>query len=66
MDMIIEGLQKEDQLLETNPILKKVEENNCGTKNSVAVVLKKKNGGGGGRGGGGGGGGGVGGLFARK
>ncbi|XP_020223188.1 uncharacterized protein LOC109805511 [Cajanus cajan] len=59
LDWILGGLQKEDQLLETDPILKKVEEkNNGGTttgrnKNSVAVPQKKK-------------GGGFGGLFAKN
>ncbi|KAF3970478.1 hypothetical protein ACB098_08G029000 [Castanea mollissima] len=58
LDWIIGGLQKEDQLLETDPILKKVEEKNGGTtsngrKNSVAVPQKKK-------------GGGFGGLFAKN
>ncbi|CAL0307751.1 unnamed protein product [Lupinus luteus] len=43
--------QKEDQLLETDPILQKVEENNgggtiSGRKNSVPVVPQKKKGGG--------------------
>ncbi|XP_057953218.1 uncharacterized protein LOC131147707 [Malania oleifera] len=58
LDWILGGLQKEDQLLETDPILKKVEEKNAGgdggRKNSVAVAPKKKNGGG------------FGGLFAKK
>ncbi|KAK9998410.1 hypothetical protein SO802_018013 [Lithocarpus litseifolius] len=58
LDWIIGGLQKEDQLLETDPILQKVEEKNGGTtsngrKNSVAVPQKKK-------------GGGFGGLFAKN
>lgn len=58
LDWIIGGLQKEDQLLETDPILKKVEDKNGGTtsngrKNSVAVPQKKK-------------GGGFGGLFAKN
>ncbi|XP_015873831.1 uncharacterized protein LOC107410859 [Ziziphus jujuba] len=57
LDWILGGLQKEDQLLETDPILKKVDEKNGGPtnggrKNSVAVP-KKKNGG-------------FGGLFAKK
>ncbi|KAL5580794.1 hypothetical protein UlMin_013236 [Ulmus minor] len=56
LDWIIGGLQKEDQLLETDPILKKVEEKNGSTtrggKNSVAVPPKKK--------------GGFGGLFAKN
>ncbi|KAK7301792.1 hypothetical protein RJT34_12667 [Clitoria ternatea] len=57
LDWILGGLQKEDQLLETDPILKKVEEKNGGStngrKNSVAVPQKKK-------------GGGFGGLFAKN
>lgn len=57
LDWILGGLQKEDQLLETDPILKKVEDKNGGTtsgrnKNSVAVPQKKK--------------GGFGGLFAKN
>lgn len=57
LDWILGGLEK-DQLLETDPILKKVEEKSGGTtsggrKNSVAVPEKKKNGG-------------FGGLFAKK
>lgn len=57
LDWILGGLQKEDQLLETDPILKKTaEDKNGGTtngrKNSVAVPPKKK--------------GGFGGLFAKK
>nr|DAD28436.1 TPA_asm: hypothetical protein HUJ06_029904 [Nelumbo nucifera] len=55
LDWILGGLQKEDQLLETDPILKKVEEKNSGTtsgKRSVAVPPKKS--------------GGFGGLFAKK
>ncbi|KAF3439552.1 hypothetical protein FNV43_RR17830 [Rhamnella rubrinervis] len=56
LDWILGGLQKEDQLLETDPILKKVDDKNGGTtnggKNSVAVPSKKK--------------GGFGGLFAKK
>lgn len=53
LDWILGGLQKEDQLLETDPILKKVEEKNgSGSKNTVAVPQKKK--------------GGFGGLFAKK
>lgn len=56
LDWIIGGLQKEDQLLETDPILKKVEEKNGGTnggrRNSIAVPQKKN--------------GGFGGLFAKK
>ncbi|XP_027332914.1 uncharacterized protein LOC113847821 [Abrus precatorius] len=45
-DWILGGLQKEDQLLETDPILKKVEEKSGGTtngrKNSVTVPPTKK------------------------
>nr|DAD26658.1 TPA_asm: hypothetical protein HUJ06_028126 [Nelumbo nucifera] len=57
LDWILGGLQKEDQLLETDPILKKVEEKNSGTtrsgqRGSVAVPPKKS--------------GGFGGLFAKK
>lgn len=56
LDWILGGLQKEDQMLETDPILKKVEEKNGGSnggrKNSVVVPPKKK--------------GGFGGLFAKK
>lgn len=54
VDWILGGLQK-DQMLETDPILKKVEEKNGGPpdKSSVAPP-KKKNGGG------------FGGLFAKK
>ncbi|PKI32251.1 uncharacterized protein LOC116199538 [Punica granatum] len=49
LDWILGGLQKEEQLLETDPILKKVDEKNGGTtsggrKNSVTVPQKKKNG----------------------
>ncbi|KAE8039233.1 hypothetical protein FH972_011662 [Carpinus fangiana] len=50
LDWIVGGLQKEDQLLETDPILQKVEEKNGGSgsasgrKNSVAVPQKKKGG----------------------
>ncbi|PNY10046.1 hypothetical protein L195_g006612 [Trifolium pratense] len=62
-DWIVGGLAKEDQLLETDPILKKVEEKSSGGtttrggttnggKNSVAVPQKKK--------------GGFGGLFAKN
>ncbi|KAL5983276.1 hypothetical protein ACLOJK_017360 [Asimina triloba] len=54
LDWILGGLQKEDQLLETDPILKKVEEKNG--KSSVSVPPKKKSGGNGG----------FGGLFAKK
>ncbi|KAE9615152.1 hypothetical protein Lal_00048444 [Lupinus albus] len=58
LDWIIGGLVKEDQLIETDPILKRVEENNgggtiSGRKNSVAVPQKNK-------------GGGFGGLFAKN
>ncbi|GFZ13296.1 phosphate transporter 4;1 [Actinidia rufa] len=53
-DWIIGGLQKEDQLVETDPILKKVEEKNGPPKTSVQVPSKKKNGGG------------FGGLFAKN
>ncbi|KAK7275973.1 hypothetical protein RIF29_17101 [Crotalaria pallida] len=60
LDWILGGLQKEDQLLETDPILNKVEEKSgsrgtttSGRKNSVAVPQKKKNGG-------------FGGLFAKN
>ncbi|XP_061347215.1 uncharacterized protein LOC133292773 [Gastrolobium bilobum] len=57
LDWILGGMQKEDQLLETDPILKKVEEKSGGTtygkKNSVVVPQKKK-------------GGGFGGLFAKN
>lgn len=52
LDWILGGLQKEDQLLETDPILKKVEDKSGGStsvsgrRNSVAVPQpKKKNGG---------------------
>ncbi|KAK6927075.1 Thylakoid soluble phosphoprotein TSP9 [Dillenia turbinata] len=61
LDWILGGLQKEDQLLETDPILKKVEEKNSGgggRKNTVAVP-PKKNGNGGAFGG-------FGGLFSKK
>lgn len=45
LDWILGGLQKEDQLLETDPILKKVEEKAAGgRKDSVAVPQKKKGG----------------------
>ncbi|KAJ1378545.1 Thylakoid soluble phosphoprotein TSP9 [Sesbania bispinosa] len=59
LDWILGGLQKEDQLLETDPILNKVEDKSggrgttSGRKNSVAVPQKKK-------------GGGFGGLFAKN
>ncbi|GMH07373.1 hypothetical protein Nepgr_009213 [Nepenthes gracilis] len=57
LDWILGGLQKEDQLLETDPILKKVEEKKATadgdrSKTSVAVPTKKN--------------GGFGGLFAKK
>ncbi|KAF6153524.1 hypothetical protein GIB67_027391 [Kingdonia uniflora] len=55
-DWITGVIAKEDQLLETDPILKKVEEKNGttgGKKNTVAVPPKKKSGG-------------FGGLFAKK
>ncbi|XP_054799865.1 uncharacterized protein LOC129304201 [Prosopis cineraria] len=57
LDWILGGLQKEDQLLETDPILKKVEEKSGGTanggrKNCVSMPQKKN--------------GGFGGLFAKK
>lgn len=60
LDWILGGLAKEDQLLETDPILKKVEGKNgtgsgTGSKNTVAMPPKKK-----------GGFGGFGGLFAKK
>nr|DAD21964.1 TPA_asm: hypothetical protein HUJ06_023427 [Nelumbo nucifera] len=46
MDWIFGGIQKEDQLLETDPILKKVEEKNSdttssGRRGSVVVPPKK-------------------------
>ncbi|KAE9615156.1 hypothetical protein Lal_00048176 [Lupinus albus] len=50
LDWIIGGLVKEDQLIETDPILKMVEENNGGgtisgrKNNSVAVPQKNKGG----------------------
>ncbi len=49
LDWILGGLLKEDQLIETDPILKKVEEKSSGgttsgRKNSVAVPQKKKGG----------------------
>ncbi|KAK4779794.1 hypothetical protein SAY87_015900 [Trapa incisa] len=60
LDWLLGSLER-DQLLETDPVLKKVEEKNGGTtsggrKNSVAVPQKKKNGSFGG----------FGGLFAKK
>ncbi|CAL0317784.1 unnamed protein product [Lupinus luteus] len=59
LDWIVGGLVKEDQLLETDPILNKGDEEKngggtiSGRKNSVAVPQKKK-------------GGGFGGLFAKN
>ncbi|KAL4299907.1 hypothetical protein HN51_050561 [Arachis hypogaea] len=58
LDWILGGLQKEDQLLETDPILNKVEGKTgggttSGRKNSVAVPPPKKKGG-------------FGGLFAKN
>ncbi|KAJ8498232.1 hypothetical protein OPV22_008784 [Ensete ventricosum] len=62
LDWILGGLRKEDQLLETDPILRKVEESNGrgrttgsrkSTTTSVSVPNKKKSGG-------------FGGLFAKK
>ncbi|KAI4306633.1 hypothetical protein L6164_029894 [Bauhinia variegata] len=50
LDWILGGLQKQDQLLETDPILKKVEEKSGGggttngRRGTVAVPQKKKNG----------------------
>uniref|UniRef100_UPI0039805CA8 hypothetical protein n=1 Tax=Salmonella sp. s58078 TaxID=3159699 RepID=UPI0039805CA8 len=54
-DWILGGLQKEDQLLETDPILSKVEEPDATRKGTVSVSAppKKKSGGG------------FGGLFAK-
>ncbi len=58
LDWIIGGLVKEDQLIETDPILKRADEKNGGSnggggrKSSVVVPPKKK--------------GGFGGLFAQK
>lgn len=65
-DWILGGLQKEDQLVETDPILKKVEEKNNGSgtgstrrksPNTIAVPSNKKSNGSGGV---------FGGLFAKK
>lgn len=61
MDFILGALQKRDQLLETDPLLNKVEDKSVSTtttgrKNSVAVPPKKD----------GGGFGGFGGLFNKK
>ncbi|ONH99967.1 hypothetical protein PRUPE_6G060300 [Prunus persica] len=56
LDWILGGLAKEDQLLETDPILKKVEDKNGATnggrKGTVEIPQKKK--------------GGFGGLFVKK
>ncbi|XP_058109223.1 uncharacterized protein LOC131252612 [Magnolia sinica] len=56
LDWILGGLQKEDQLLETDPILKKAEEKNGrnGKTTSVSVPPSKKKAGG------------FGGLFAKN
>lgn len=43
LDWILGGLAKEDQLLETDPILKKVEDKNGG-KGTVVIPPKKKGG----------------------
>lgn len=63
LDFILGALQKEDQLLETDPLLNKVEGKSVGTtagrKNSVAAVPPKKNSDGGGFGG-------LGGFFSKK
>ena len=53
VDWIIGALQKEDQLLETDPVLKKVEETN-GSKSTTSVSVPPKKTGG------------FGGLFAQK
>ncbi|KAB2616499.1 hypothetical protein D8674_023087 [Pyrus ussuriensis x Pyrus communis] len=56
LDWILGGLAKEDQLLEVDPILKKVEDKNgsvSSRKGTVVVPPKKKQGG-------------FGGLFAKK
>ncbi|XP_047308467.1 uncharacterized protein LOC124911966 [Impatiens glandulifera] len=58
LDFILGSLTKDEQMLETDPILKKVEEKNSGgsaggRKNSVVVPPKKKSGG-------------FGGLFAKN
>lgn len=58
-DWILGGMQKEDQLLETDPILKKVEEKNGDSRKSTVSVPPKKKDGGGGFGG-------FGGLFAKN
>lgn len=58
-DWILGGMQKEDQLLETDPILKKVEEKNGDSRKSTVAVPPKKKDGGGGFGG-------FGGLFAKN
>ncbi|CAH9075154.1 unnamed protein product [Cuscuta epithymum] len=67
LDWILSGMQKEDQLFETDPILDKVEEEKRGgtvrgRRNSVAVPQPK----GKSNGGDGGGFGGFAGLFAKK
>ncbi|KAK3016500.1 hypothetical protein RJ639_007189 [Escallonia herrerae] len=56
LDFILGALQKKDQLLETDPILQKVEEKSSGTvgRKSTVAVPPKKNGGA------------FGGLFAKK
>ncbi|KAL9257074.1 hypothetical protein AKJ16_DCAP03956 [Drosera capensis] len=54
LDWILSGLQKEDQLLETDPILKKVEEKGSAGSRGKTAEAKKD------------GGGGFGGLFAKK
>ncbi|XP_069155587.1 uncharacterized protein [Solanum lycopersicum] len=63
LDFILGALQKQDQLLETDPLLKKVEDKSVSTtssgrKNSVAVPPKKNSNGGGFAG--------FGGLFNKK
>ncbi|KAJ0984089.1 hypothetical protein J5N97_002445 [Dioscorea zingiberensis] len=45
LDWILRGLQKEDQLLETDPILKKVEEKKKSTTSVSVPENKKKPGG---------------------
>ncbi|KAK8939232.1 hypothetical protein KSP39_PZI011623 [Platanthera zijinensis] len=64
LDWIIGGLQKPDQLVETDPVLKKVEEKTGGSgttgrksTTSISVSSNKKSNGGGGV---------FGGLFAKK
>ncbi|KAJ8559487.1 hypothetical protein K7X08_003545 [Anisodus acutangulus] len=54
LDFILGGLQKQDQLLETDPILAKVE-GTTGRKGTTGVVPPKKSSNGG-----------LGGLFAKK